>query len=172
MCACSISSIFIPICDRSHFHGNPGLLPSLSLRPSGFSPFSVLPQPSLDDAGYQSIWNPLSERKPEIALRTCVPGQIFDQRGIPTNRWVETDVLLEGGEMHKIPFACGERRHSIANPLRRIRRRLLHQGANFLKNGSNLRRTTRDVLVNVFWYFSLGFHIPSPLPRTSSAAKF
>src|SRR5215468_12134811 len=130
------------------------------LRLALLSSLPILLRSSLDDAGDQAIWNPLIERKPEVALGTCVSCEIVHQLGIAANRRIKADVLFEGGEMHEVPFHR-ERRHSIANLLRCARRRLFHSRTDFLKNGPDLGRTGRDILINGLGCLMTGFHVSS-----------
>src|SRR5262245_2064780 len=130
------------------------------LRPALLSSLPILLRSSLDDARVQAVWHPLIERKPDVALGTCLSCEIIHQLGIAANRRIKADVLFEGGEMHEVPFHR-ERRYSIANLLRCARRRLFHGSADFLKNGLDLGRTGRDILINGLGCLMTGFHVSS-----------
>src|SRR4029079_10943899 len=86
-----------------------------------FGLFHVLANPSLDDPADQRIGNALFQRKSQVALFIRIGRHIGAKFCIRSHRWIEADVMLEGGEMYEVA-AKGERGYLVADGFRGIGR--------------------------------------------------
>jgi hypothetical protein len=112
-----------------------------------FGLFHVLANPSLDDPADQRIGNALFQRKSQVALFIRIGRHIGAKFCIRSHRWIEADVMLEGGEMYEVA-AKGERGYLVADGFRGIGRSFPDRRPDLFQYRSDVRRKGRDVAVD------------------------